>query len=149
MDDDAPPELLLRFLAEHEARCPACGYELHGLVEARCPECKQALELTVGMPRPRVTLFVLALIPSAFSLMCAALLFTLMIIAFVNEGAPPPAGLMVLDAFGFLSGLVGVTMIARPYVFLGQTRARQLNAVSLAWGVHIAAFLVLLALIVW
>lgn len=39
--DDA----LARYLAERDARCPGCGYNLRGLKEGTCPECGFGLNL--------------------------------------------------------------------------------------------------------
>lgn len=46
----APPmadahEMLRRYLADHDAPCPACGYNLRGLEGETCPECGEAVAL--------------------------------------------------------------------------------------------------------
>ncbi|HVZ92869.1 MAG TPA: hypothetical protein VG797_00010 [Phycisphaerales bacterium] len=41
-------ELLKRFLAERQAQCPLCKYELAGLVSPRCPECGTELRLCLA-----------------------------------------------------------------------------------------------------
>jgi len=38
-------ELLLAYLAEHEASCPVCGYNVHRITVPRCPECGRGLRL--------------------------------------------------------------------------------------------------------
>ncbi len=48
-ETDTRKEMLRVFLAEHDAPCPACGYNLRGLTEATCPEC--------GELSPRLRLF--------------------------------------------------------------------------------------------
>jgi hypothetical protein len=40
-------ELLTQFLADRDAACPHCGYNLRGLREAECPECASPVSLTV------------------------------------------------------------------------------------------------------
>lgn len=40
-----PPTDLIQYLAENDARCPACGYGLRGLPQPRCPECAMMLDL--------------------------------------------------------------------------------------------------------
>jgi hypothetical protein len=42
-----PDAFTLAFLAENEAECPACGYNVHALREARCPECGRSLRVMV------------------------------------------------------------------------------------------------------
>jgi len=39
---------LAAFVAESEARCPACGYSLAGLAGEQCPECGVGLRLTLA-----------------------------------------------------------------------------------------------------
>ena len=50
MSDDGN-HLLREFLNAHEATCPRCGYNLHGLTSVNCPECGERLSLTVHAPR--------------------------------------------------------------------------------------------------
>src|SRR5690242_20481338 len=45
MDDSAT---LRAFLAERDAPCPACGYNLRGIEEPLCPECGGTVELAIG-----------------------------------------------------------------------------------------------------
>ena len=47
MDDRAAweREMVRVFLAEHDAPCPGCGYNLRGTTGDKCPECAAALEL--------------------------------------------------------------------------------------------------------
>ena len=53
IDPAVPPEhvdldaFTLAYLQVHEAECPACGYNVHRLVEPRCPECGRRLALQV------------------------------------------------------------------------------------------------------
>ncbi len=46
-EHDAGDPLLGVFLADRDATCPACGYNLRGVVSAACPEC--GLELRLGV----------------------------------------------------------------------------------------------------
>ena len=51
-----PPEgvdresFTVAYLANHEAQCPACGYNVHKLTQARCPECGRPLTVQVVTP---------------------------------------------------------------------------------------------------
>ena len=40
-------DLLRSFLAEHDADCPCCGYNLRAVESGACPECGQNLDLGV------------------------------------------------------------------------------------------------------
>lgn len=53
---------LADFLAERDAECPSCGYNLRGLTSDRCPECNQLLALRVNLAEPRLAAFVTALV---------------------------------------------------------------------------------------
>jgi len=56
--DPADSEMLQRFLAERDATCPSCGYNLRGLTTDRCPECNQSLTLQVALTEPKLASFV-------------------------------------------------------------------------------------------
>lgn len=53
---------LRAFLAERDAACPSCGYNLRGLPSPACPECNQALRLQVGLVEPRLGHFIAGLV---------------------------------------------------------------------------------------
>lgn len=63
MDRSDDSRALECFLANRDAACPACGYNLRGLTAEACPECRHELELQiVPIDRPstrRVRLFLL------------------------------------------------------------------------------------------
>ena len=54
--------LLLQFLAERDARCPDCHYNLRDLTHDRCPECGQVLRLELAMARPRMGWFIVGVL---------------------------------------------------------------------------------------
>ena len=39
--------LVVKFLAENDAECPACNYSLRGCTQACCPECGEELSLAL------------------------------------------------------------------------------------------------------
>lgn len=52
MNEEQPDQLLTRYLAEHDAPCPVCAYNLRGLIADTCPECGTPVRLgVVGKPR--------------------------------------------------------------------------------------------------
>ena len=50
--EDQGFDLLLRFVAQRDVPCPACGYNLRQLSRAVCPECGLALKLSIGSDTP-------------------------------------------------------------------------------------------------
>ena len=44
---DPTRPLLLDFLADHDASCPVCGYNLRGISTPRCPECGRTVHFEV------------------------------------------------------------------------------------------------------
>lgn len=54
-------ELLKQFLANRDAPCPNCGYNLRNLQKATCPECGHAIRLNVGLVDPKPFNFILGL----------------------------------------------------------------------------------------
>jgi uncharacterized paraquat-inducible protein A len=134
-EGDSAQRALLDFLREHDAACPACGYNLRAAVEARCPECATRIELTVGAPDLEVMWLIATVAPCIFSAI-AALLMAIPMVVF--GGAP--AGIWVLDGFGWASALVGAAIIAKRRRFVRLARAHQIYAAGIMWFVHIAAF---------
>lgn len=53
---------LRSFLAEQDAPCPSCGYNLRGLTGGFCPECHEALELRVGLVHRKLGSFITSLV---------------------------------------------------------------------------------------
>jgi len=65
-------QALIAFLAQRDATCPACRYNLRGLANPVCPECGNTLKLAVGLvdgvSRRWIASLVLALIPAGVGL---------------------------------------------------------------------------------
>lgn len=55
-------DFLQQYLAETDAPCPCCAYNLRGLTGGVCPECGEALELRVGLVEPKLGSFVAGLV---------------------------------------------------------------------------------------
>lgn len=135
--------LLLEFLRDRDATCPACGYNLRNLTRPVCPECRETLALTVGYQKPRIGLFVAAITPSIFSGICGVImLLPLMMI----PGPPaPPLGAYLLDLFGLSSGLLGLGLFVFRQAFLRQSRVSQMAWAFVTWIIHVLAFIIVLA----
>ena len=59
---------LLTHLADHDAPCPVCSFNLRGISTPTCPECGSALELTIGAPNKKLAPFTLAIVALAMGL---------------------------------------------------------------------------------
>ena len=145
-EPDAPgadeTELLLEFLRDRDAACPACGYNLRDLTRPVCPECREALALQVGYQKPRIGPFVATIAPSIFSGICGVIM--LLPIMMVSSSPPPPLGAYLLDLFGLSSGLFGVGLFIFRQAFLRQRRASQMVWAAVTWTIHVLAFFVVL-----
>lgn len=81
---------LRRFLAERDAACPGCGYNLRGLATDKCPECNQHLEMRVALSEPRLGPYLAAMLGllagggAAFVVVVGALCISMF------QGWPPP-----------------------------------------------------------
>jgi hypothetical protein len=71
-------EMLLAFVHERDAECPACGYNVRSLVSPRCPECGRELRLTIGTLepylKPWITLVVVLCAAAGLGLFCFLML---------------------------------------------------------------------------
>lgn len=63
-DQDA----VVRFVAERDAPCPVCRYNVRGAPEARCPECAAELRLELGSERLRLGPWLFAVVAFALGL---------------------------------------------------------------------------------
>jgi hypothetical protein len=142
---DDETRMLLEFVHNRDAACPACGYNLRNLTRPVCPECRQALMLTVGLRKPPESAFLLlTLAPGIFSGMCLALIVgTILIIpgAAPRGSIPPPAILML--AFGALSGLSAAALFLLRHRFVRLGRDVQIWCALVTWAVHLAMFIII------
>lgn len=82
-----PDHVLLRtFLAERDAPCPSCGYNLRGLTAARCPECNQVLVLKVGLAEPRLGAWIAGIVGLAAGAGFSGLLLVSLLVLLLREG---------------------------------------------------------------
>ncbi|MEM0914358.1 MAG: hypothetical protein AAGK09_07070 [Planctomycetota bacterium] len=81
---------LTGYLAEHDALCPNCQYNLRGLTGAACPECGLDLALRVNLVEPRLAAWVAGLIGLAMSLGWSGLFTALLLVMpLFQQGSPP------------------------------------------------------------
>ena len=134
-------ELLLAFVRSRDVECPRCGYNLRALTQPRCPECREALSLQVGVAKVRIGWFVATIIPGAFSGICALILsMPMALVPLLGWGPPPPIQFVLLDAFGWLSGLVAVAIYSARQRFVRAPGRTQATWAIALWTVHLAAF---------
>lgn len=148
-DHDAVDEtrLLLSFVRDRDVLCPLCGYNLRNLTRARCPECREELALAVSARNLRFGWFLATITPGLFSGIAAGFLLIPMIGTTIASGGSPPWFIVVLDAFGWLSGIFALLLIKYRFAFLAQRLTVQWTWAALAWAVHVAVFAVLVSLI--
>lgn len=135
---------LVSYLRLHDAPCPACGYNLRGLTQPVCPECEHELVLTVGLAQPRFGWLLVALVPGMFSGLAGLFLSTLIAFIAIIEGDLAPPGMILLAMFGVGSGASAVAMALARQKLMARPVAAQQKLATIAWSVHVLAFLVLL-----
>lgn len=89
-DDFRPDSDVLRaFLAETDAPCPLCRYNLRGLTGEHCPECGHKLTLRVSLASPRNGLYIFGLVGLAagagFSTLLLAYFFYIAVLKNVDH----------------------------------------------------------------
>jgi len=89
---DGSPPLLQQYLAEHEAPCPGCGYNLCALTGDQCPECGQQLALRVELAEPKLAAFITGLVGLAASAGFSGLLLGWLAITLIVRGHWPGDG---------------------------------------------------------
>lgn len=147
--DPEETELLLRFVHERNIHCPRCDYNLRNLTQPVCPECREELRLTVGQGRPRFGWLIAALAPGIFSGIAAVLFAVPLILIPILRPGPkgPPWQAYAMDAFGWLSALIAITLFVQRFRFLSQSHAVQATWAGVTWFIHIGFLVILFA--VW
>jgi hypothetical protein len=136
-DDDAV-RLLLAFLRDRDAPCPACGYNVRNLTAPECPECRHPLALTVGVVRPRMLWLLVTLAPSTFSGIAAGLLALPILHTLWTEAPGMVFGWVIaIDLFGWTSGAAGLGLIAMRFRFMSLPLVVQQLAAVATWALHV------------
>lgn len=131
--------MLLDFIAEHDAACPVCGYNLRALTRPVCPECGHELVLTVGTVRLRLGWLFVAIAPGFFSGIAAVFVMIPIFGRLIfGDGKMSPV-LNVLDLFGWCSGIVAILIARHRARFLMLPRSVQCWLAVGVWLVHVAA----------
>jgi len=117
---DAGDAFLKAFLAERDAPCPCCGYNVRGLSVKRCPECNQELELRVGLVEPKLGAYLAALAGPLAGTGMAALFFGIVMYFTVGEG--PARGREAWPIYGVSS--ISAAILAALLVLMLRRRTR-------------------------
>lgn len=88
---------LQHFLADRDEKCPACDYNLRGLLSDQCPECGEALVLRVGLEHPKMKLLITGLIGLACGAGLNGLLMIYVLIEIIGEVISSGFDLSVFD----------------------------------------------------
>lgn len=116
-------DFLTQFLAERDADCPGCQYNLRGLQTGTCPECGSELELSIGLTEPRLGAFVSGAVGLAAGLGFNTLLICWVAWMWVVQGRRNPGLREVSPA---ILGAI-VTGIALYYWLTRRRRIRLMN----------------------
>lgn len=139
-----PPAFLADFLAQHDAPCPVCSYNLRGVALPRCPECDSPITLTVGSEQARLGPWLLAVQACAMGLGFDSVAGTFALIPTIASGGEGPALWMlgVLWTLCAASGLGIRALIRGRRRFQSRPRREQWRR---AWKVFALVFFVHLA----
>lgn len=136
------PQMLRAFLAEHDAPCPICGYNLRGVMLDICPECECPIELGVSSSSSSLGAWLLALLSFAMPLSFDLLIGTMMTIGVIMSAGENPEGVFLMVSLVALT-MVSVGMlwvlVARKRDWLRMARRKQWK---LAWGFFVGVFVV-------
>lgn len=110
-EESSHRDLLKQFLANHDAGCPVCGYNLRGLQTGACPECSKRIELCVRAPDSHLNMYVATLVASAVTFGFTGLVGGVCAYFSIREGLPPGGeAIFVWTIWGFAI-VSGVTLI--------------------------------------
>lgn len=135
-------DLLLRYVRDRDAHCPACRHNVRGLETPVCPECGERLHLRVGRERLNLGWLLVALAPSMFSIVPT----TLLVLARLIFGPAPEWQPYALGGIGLVSSAFGVALFLGRRRFLETRRSCQAGVAIATWMLHIIAFIVYIAL---
>lgn len=134
--------MLCAYLADHDAPCPICGYNLRGVTLGVCPECECPIELGVSSSSSFLGAWLLALLAFAMPLSFDLLVGLMMIISTVMTGFEDASAIFLMISLLTLSmtciGMLWV-LVARKRDWLRMPRRKQWR---LAWMMFAGVFLV-------
>ncbi len=103
-------QLLTLFLADRDARCPVCGYNLRGNRSSACPECGVSLDLRVGSVHLRLGAWIAALVGTCLPLGLVANLTAVVALSLLRGGSSRASGWPTLITGLAMSALLAAVL---------------------------------------
>ncbi len=119
--------VLVGYLADRDAACPVCDYNLRGLKKAVCPECAAPLRLQVGSENLRIGPWSLCIVSLTMGLGFDGVVAFLLGLSLAI--APPPSPGLVMQALWVLGGFATLAAVCGGGVWWFLTRRRVWNRV--------------------
>lgn len=126
-------EWLVRWVADRDAGCPVCGYNLRAVPVATCPECGGPLRMGVTSARIRLGPWLTAVIAFSLATGFDAVVTILMLIPILSGGVPRSAIPIVAVLVGTIAGL-GAASGAGIAWTVGKRRSWHRNSYKQQWA---------------
>ena len=130
-------DFLVDWLAHRDTPCPACGYNLRGLVGPTCPECGRGLRLGVSLSEQVlgawIATLVALLLPAGFGLYLMVVWSVMFLKNGVRVLSMPPTQLALIAIYLLASVPLSIALIFGRRRFLRWSAAVQLACGGLAW----------------
>ncbi len=146
--ESAHGDLLTRFLANHDAECPVCGYNLRGLQTAVCPECSKRIELCVRAPDAVLRWYLVSLVAISIAFGFTGIVGAICAYFSITEGMPQGTEavfIWTVWALAVVSGMATIGLSAfrsrfqrlsrRQQVFMAVTTAFASLAMSAGYSI--------------
>jgi hypothetical protein len=119
-------EMIARFLANRDASCPVCQYNLRDNASSVCPECGAVLELRLGSRDLHLGAWLVALLGVSLPLGFVVPLFVISIIVEWTQGmSGPPGALAILGGAIIPHGLATAALISLRHRFWRRSHRTQ------------------------
>jgi hypothetical protein len=134
---------LRTFLADTDAPCPSCDYNLRGLTTDACPECNQRLTLRVGLAEPRQRAFIAALVGLAMGAGFDGLLllyFAYMVTVHRRNAGGAGQFLLITGVSFLIQAPALAALIARRRAFQRRSNLFKGCTIALCWLITLIGF---------
>ncbi|MBX3385703.1 MAG: hypothetical protein KF768_03950 [Phycisphaeraceae bacterium] len=129
-----PDALLREFVADRDAPCPACRYNLRNLTADRCPECGLPLTLRVGLADPAWGAYIAALVGFSVGLgFCSIVGAWGLVEAFFRHGVGRAIGFLPLVLGVLACGAGTAFLLKRRHAFIKWAPSARKGFAVLAW----------------
>lgn len=122
--------MLRAFLAENDAPCPVCNYNLRGVELQNCPECDSPIALSVGQGKVRQGVWLLACLAFAMGFGFDLVVGMLFAVAVVMSGAEDLGSIYMLISLCVLAALCALAMwmlVKNQQAWIRLERAQQIR----------------------